>query len=205
MLKIFSGKSGCKRLVSVVYKNRSTEALAHSMTELAKSVLFRSGGHLASSFYIRDSETGSVKTPNHVLHMCALQLAMYGLGISNNASSSWESRSYSPHVAMLTSQFAFKVKIYIVFTKSFETKFRSCAGLAIDIGAPAFMFIIENWPGHLTPSEAISLADRGSRSENLIVTNLAAKLALSCLTHADKLNSHEIIQAINQVCDFIGF
>ena len=99
----FSGKSGCKRIVSIVYKNRSTEALAHSMTELAKSVLFRSGGHLASSFYIRDSETGSVKTPNHVLHMCALQLAMYGLGISNNASTSWESRSYSPHVAMLTS------------------------------------------------------------------------------------------------------
>lgn len=100
----FSGKTGCKRPVSIVYRNRSTEALAHSMTELAKSVLFRSGGHLASSFYVRDSETGSVKTPNHVLHMCALQLAMYGLGISNNASSSWESRSYSLHVAMLTSK-----------------------------------------------------------------------------------------------------
>lgn len=75
----------------------------------------------------------------------------------------------------------------------------SFVGLAIDIGAPAIMFIIENWPGHLTPSEANSLADRGSRSENPVVVNLAAKLALSCLSHADKLNSHEIIQAINQV------
>ncbi|XP_065226578.1 zinc finger SWIM domain-containing protein 8 homolog [Planococcus citri] len=172
------GKTGCKRPVSIVYRNRSTEALAHSVTELAKSVLFRSGGHLASSVFVRESESGNVKTPNHVLHMCALQLAMYGLGISNNASSSWESRSYSPHVAMLTS-------------------------LAIDIGAPAIMFIIENWPGHLTPSEANSLADRGSRSDNPVVVNLAAKLALSCLSHADKLNSHEIIQAINQ-CQTLG-
>lgn len=61
------------------------------------------------------------------------------------------------------------------------------------------MFIIENWPGHLTPGEANSLADRGSRSENPVVQNLAARLALSCLTYADKLTSHEIIQAINQV------
>ncbi len=101
---ILSGKSGCKRPVSIIYRNRSTEALAHSITELAKSVLFRSGGHLVSSVYVRDSETTNVKTPNHVLHMCALQLAMYGLGISNNASSSWESRSYSTHVATLTSK-----------------------------------------------------------------------------------------------------
>jgi len=107
----FSGKTGCKRPVSMVYRNRSTEALAHSMTELAKSVLFRSGGHLASSFYIRDSETGNVKTPNHVLHMCALQLAMYGLGIANNASTAWESRSYSPHVAMLTSKLIYKRRL----------------------------------------------------------------------------------------------
>lgn len=83
------------------------------MTELAKSVLFRSGGHLASSVFVRDSETGNVKTPNHVLHMCALQLAMYGLGISNNASSSWESRSYSPHVAMLTSMILFSVELIV--------------------------------------------------------------------------------------------
>lgn len=176
------------------------------MTELAKSVLFRSGGHLASSFYIRDSETGSVKTPNHVLHMCALQLAMYGLGISNNASTSWESRSYSPHVAMLTSMSAAHHSNHsLICSKKTKAKCLFFAGLAIDIGAPAFMFIIENWPGHLTPSEAISLADRGSRSENPIVTNLAAKLALSCLTHADKLNSHEIIQAINQVRCFNRF
>jgi len=71
--------------------------------------------------------------------------------------------------------------------------------LAIDIGAPALMFIIENWPGHLTPGEANSLADRGSRSEIPDVQNLAARLALSCLSYADKLTSHEIIQAINQV------
>lgn len=76
-------------------------------------------------------------------------------------------------------------------------------GLAIDIGAPAIMFIIENWPGHLTPSESNSLADRGSRSDNPVVVNLAAKLALSCLSHSDKLNSHEIIQAINQVSAFL--
>lgn len=73
------------------------------MTELAKSVLFRSGGHLVSAFYVHDCEIGNIKTPNHVLHMCALQLATYGMGIANNAASSWESRSYSPHVAMLSS------------------------------------------------------------------------------------------------------
>lgn len=76
-------------------------------------------------------------------------------------------------------------------------------GLTIDIGAPAMMFVIENWPGHLTPAEANSLADRGSRSENPMVVNLASKLALSCLSYADKLNSHDIIQAINQVIIFL--
>lgn len=34
------------------------------------------------------------------------------------------------------------------------------AGQAMDIGAPAILFLIDAWEGHLTPPEAASIADK---------------------------------------------
>lgn len=33
-------------------------------------------------------------------------------------------------------------------------------GQAMDIGAPAILFLIDAWEGHLTPPEAASIADK---------------------------------------------
>lgn len=35
-------------------------------------------------------------------------------------------------------------------------------GQAMDIGAPAILFLIDAWEGHLTPPEAASIADKVS-------------------------------------------
>lgn len=36
-------------------------------------------------------------------------------------------------------------------------------GQAMDIGAPAILFLIDAWEGHLTPPEAASIADKVSK------------------------------------------
>lgn len=38
----------------------------------------------------------------------------------------------------------------------------SCSGQAMDIGAPAILFLIDAWEGHLTPPEAAGIADKVS-------------------------------------------
>jgi hypothetical protein len=73
------------------------------------------------------------------------------------------------------------------------------AGQAMEIGAPAICFLIDTWEGHLTPPEAVSIADRASRGCDLNIVRAAAELALSCLPHAHALNPNEIQRAILQV------
>lgn len=72
-------------------------------------------------------------------------------------------------------------------------------GQAMEIGAPAISFLIDTWEGHLTPPEAVSIADRASRGCDLNIVRAAAELALSCLPHAHALNPNEIQRAILQV------
>jgi hypothetical protein len=69
----------------------------------------------------------------------------------------------------------------------------------MEIGAPAISFLIDTWEGHLTPPEAVSIADRASRGCDLNIVRAAAELALSCLPHAHALNPNEIQRAILQV------
>jgi hypothetical protein len=72
-------------------------------------------------------------------------------------------------------------------------------GQATEIGAPAISFLIETWEGHLTPPEAVSIADRASRGCDPNIVRAAAELALSCLPHSHALNPNEIQRAILQV------
>lgn len=72
-------------------------------------------------------------------------------------------------------------------------------GQAIEIGAPAISFLIDTWEGHLTPPEAVSIADRASRGCDINIVRAAAELALSCLPHSHALNPNEIQRAILQV------
>jgi hypothetical protein len=69
----------------------------------------------------------------------------------------------------------------------------------MEIGAPAISFLQDTWEGHLTPPEAVSMADRASRGCDRNMTRAAAELALSCLPHSHALNPNEIQRAILQV------
>lgn len=71
-------------------------------------------------------------------------------------------------------------------------------GQAMDIGAPAILFLIDAWEGHLTPPEAASIADKASSGRDIHTVRAAAELALSVLPHAHALNYSEIQRAVLQ-------
>ncbi|CAG9765145.1 unnamed protein product [Ceutorhynchus assimilis] len=153
--------------------NQPSEAGAHFMFELAKTVLTKAGGTSSTSLFTQPSTTQSHHGPHRALHMCAFQLGLYALGLHNCVSPNWLSRTYSSHVSWITGQ-------------------------AMEIGAAAISFLIDTWEGHLTPPEAASIADRASRGCDNNMVSAAANLALSVLPHSHALNPNEIQRAILQ-------
>ncbi|XP_011305691.1 zinc finger SWIM domain-containing protein 8 isoform X1 [Fopius arisanus] len=153
--------------------NQPSEAGAHFMCELAKTVLLKAGGTSSTSLFTQASTSQNHHGPHRALHMCAFQIGLYALGLHNCVSPNWLSRTYSSHVSWITGQ-------------------------AMEIGAPAIWFLIDSWEGHLTPPEAVSIADKSSRGSDPNMVRAAAELALSCLPHAHALNPNEIQRAILQ-------
>ncbi|XP_050667578.1 zinc finger SWIM domain-containing protein 8 homolog isoform X2 [Leptidea sinapis] len=154
--------------------NQPSEASAHFMFELAKSVLFKAGGSSSTSLFTQTSCARELHGPHRGLHMAAFQLGLYALGLHNCVSANWLSRTYSSHVSWITGQ-------------------------AMDIGAPAILFLIDAWEGHLTPPEAAGIADKvASSGRDLATVSAAAELALSVLPHAHALNYNEIQRAVLQ-------
>ncbi|XP_076268553.1 zinc finger SWIM domain-containing dorado isoform X5 [Rhynchophorus ferrugineus] len=153
--------------------NQPSEAGAHFMFELAKTVLTKAGGTSSTSLFTQPSTSQSHHGPHRALHMCAFQLGLYALGLHNCVSPNWLSRTYSSHVSWITGQ-------------------------AMEIGAAAISFLIDTWEGHLTPPEAASIADRASRGCDINMVSAAANLALSVLPHSHALNPNEIQRAILQ-------
>ncbi|XP_022909187.2 zinc finger SWIM domain-containing protein 8 homolog [Onthophagus taurus] len=153
--------------------NQPSEAGAHFMFELAKTVLTKAGGNSSTSLFTTTTSSQNHHGPNRALHMCAFQLGLYALGLHNCVSPNWLSRTYSSHVSWITGQ-------------------------AVEIGAAAISFLIDTWEGHLTPPEAANMADRASRGSDPNTVRAAAELALSCLPHAHALNPNEITRAILQ-------
>ncbi|XP_046667427.1 zinc finger SWIM domain-containing protein 8 homolog isoform X2 [Homalodisca vitripennis] len=153
--------------------NQPSEAGAHFTFELAKTVLMKAGGNSSTSLFTQASTSQNHHGPHRALHMCAFQLGLYALGLHNCVSPNWLSRTYSSHVSWITGQ-------------------------AMEIGAPAISFLMDTWEGHLTPPEAVSIADRASRGCDPNMVAAAAQLALSCLPHAHALNPNEIQRAILQ-------
>ena len=163
----FKGKRVCPSI-----PNQPSEASAHFMFELAKSILTKAGGSSTTAvLFTQQSSNNPHRGPHPALHMCAFQIGVYALGLHNAVSPNWLSRTYSSHQSWITGQ-------------------------AIEIGAPAINFLIETWEGHLTPSEVCGLADQASKNSRMVVS--AAKLALSCLPHAQALNPKEIQNALVQ-------
>ncbi|XP_023294317.2 zinc finger SWIM domain-containing protein 8 homolog isoform X2 [Lucilia cuprina] len=151
--------------------NQPSEASAHFMFELAKTVLVKAGGNSSTSLFTQATANHNHHGPHRGLHMCAFQLGLYALGLHNCVSPNWLSRTYSSHVSWIIGQ-------------------------AMEIGAPAISFLIDTWEGHLTPPEAANMADRASRGWDSNYP--AAELALSVLPHAAALNPNEIQRAILQ-------
>ncbi|CAK9795279.1 Zinc finger SWIM domain-containing protein 8 homolog [Anthophora quadrimaculata] len=153
--------------------NQPSEAGAHFMCELAKIVLAKAGGNSSTSLFTQASTSQNHHGPHRALHICAFQLGLYALGLHNCVTPNWLSRTYSSHVSWITGQ-------------------------AMEIGAPAIWFLIESWEGHLTPPEAVSIADKSSRGSDPNMVRAAAELALSCLPHAHALNPNQVQRAILQ-------
>nr|XP_011443902.2 zinc finger SWIM domain-containing protein 8 [Crassostrea gigas] len=165
----FKGKS---RMMPTV-PNQPSEAIAHFMFELSKTVLGKAGGNSSTSLFTQPTNTNTTTGPHRNLHICAFQIGVYALGLNNCVSPNWLSRTYSSHVSWITGQ-------------------------AIDIGSIAINILIDTWEGHLTPPEVASLADKASRGRDPAMVRAAADLALSCLPHAQALNPSEVQRAIFQ-------
>ncbi|XP_053208052.1 zinc finger SWIM domain-containing protein 8 homolog [Panonychus citri] len=154
--------------------NQPSEASSYFMHELAKTILEKAGGSSTSAVLFSQSTVNqNHQTPHRNLHMCALKIALYSLGLHNAVSPNWLSRTYCHHVSWITNQ-------------------------TVEIGAQAINFLIDTWEGHLTPAEAATLADRASGCNDPITKKAASKLALSCLPQAQALNPTEIHRAILQ-------
>lgn len=158
--------------------NQPSEASAHFMFELAKTVLTKAGGNSTTAVLFTQQTTNQNHIgPHRALHLCAFQIGVYALGLHNAVSPNWLSRTYSSNVSWITGQ-------------------------AMEIGAPAINFLIDTWEDHLTPTEVANLADRVSRGRDPAMVRAATKLALSCLPHAHALNQNEIHRALVQCKEY---
>lgn len=95
-----------KRLYPSV-PNQPSEASAHFMFELAKTVLLKAGGNSSTSLFTQPINSQNPRGPIRALQMCAFQIGLYALGLHNCVSAKWLSRTYSSHVSWITGFFFF--------------------------------------------------------------------------------------------------
>ncbi|VDI34720.1 Hypothetical predicted protein [Mytilus galloprovincialis] len=162
-----------KNRIMPTLPNQPSEASAHFMFELSKTVLAKAGGNSSTSLFTQPSNNNQPTGPHRNLHLCAFQIGLYALGLNNCVSPNWLSRTYSSHVSWISGQ-------------------------AMEIGTAAINILIETWEGHLTPPEAASLADKAARGRDPNMVRAAAELALSCLPQAQALNPSEVQRALFQ-------
>ena len=94
----FKGKA---RIMPTV-PNQPSEASAHWMFELAKTVLIKAGGSSSTSLFTQPSNSNQHTGPHRNLQLCAFQIGLYALGLNNCVSPNWLSRTYSSHVSWIT-------------------------------------------------------------------------------------------------------
>lgn len=95
--------------------NQPSEAGAHFMFELAKTVLIKAGGTSSTSLFTQASTSQNHHGPHRALHMCAFQLGLYALGLHNCVSPNWLSRTYSSHVSWITGEFYKSIVLFFCF------------------------------------------------------------------------------------------
>jgi len=97
--------------------NQASEAQAHHMFEFAKSLLLEAGGNQSSPMFnpVQAMATAALGAaaflggapqigPHRNLHICSLLIALYALGLNNECSPSWNTRTYSTHVSWIQAQ-----------------------------------------------------------------------------------------------------
>ena len=99
-----------KRLYPSV-PNQPSEASAHFMFELAKTVLLKAGGNSSTSLFTQPINSQNPRGPIRALQMCAFQIGLYALGLHNCVSAKWLSRTYSSHVSWITGIFIIIINV----------------------------------------------------------------------------------------------
>ena len=102
MPNLKGGRHKGKNRVMPTMPNMPSEASAHFMFELAKTVLNKAGGNSATSTFTQPASTTNHSGPHRNLHLCAFQIGLYALGLHNCVSPNWLSRTYSSHVSWIT-------------------------------------------------------------------------------------------------------
>lgn len=90
-------KKGLSRLT-----NQPSEASAHFMFQLAKTVLMKAGGNSLTLLFVGQEPATSNTQTHRALHLCAFKIGLYALGLNNCVSPNWISRTNSFHVSWIT-------------------------------------------------------------------------------------------------------
>lgn len=94
-----------KNRIMPTLPNQPSEASAHFMFELSKTVLAKAGGNSSTSLFTQPSNNNQPTGPHRNLHLCAFQIGLYALGLNNCVSPNWLSRTYSSHVSWISGKF----------------------------------------------------------------------------------------------------
>lgn len=168
--------SAKKNLINNVDPNQlPSEASAHFMFELAKTVFDKAGGSSTTAHLFRPqlvAQNGG-RGIHRKLHMCTLRIALYALGLQNRTSPNWMQRTYNGRASFIHEQ-------------------------ALEIGLPAIKYLSENWEGYLTPVEAACIADKAGSSFDPEVKKIAAEMAKSCLKYANYLDYTAVCRILAQ-------
>uniref|UniRef100_A0A1I8GVE9 75k gamma secalin n=1 Tax=Macrostomum lignano TaxID=282301 RepID=A0A1I8GVE9_9PLAT len=156
--------------------NKPTEALAHHMFELAKTLQHKAGGSAASAPVFQQDPTGGNNGPHRYLQLAAFQVGLYALGLYNCVNSTWQSRTYSSHVSWIQN-------------------------VVTEVGTAALSILLVTWRQHLTPPEVAVIADKVARNRDQGICAVAAQLCLDCLHEAHTLNPQEIRRCLDQCKD----
>ncbi|CAP25111.1 Protein CBR-PQN-55 [Caenorhabditis briggsae] len=161
-------KRSCRSL-SFDPGNTVTDAAVYHMQELSKKILFEAGGTQNNSVWGGHNLVGT----NRRLHLCAIAISIYALGMSNRISPSWNTRTYSTISSWITTQID-------------------------DIGASVLEMIREIWMAHFTPTEICQCSDKVAPSSDPAMRHEAARLSLSVLPFAHALTDDEVIHALKK-------
>uniref|UniRef100_A0A8R1IF66 ZSWIM4-8 C-terminal domain-containing protein n=1 Tax=Caenorhabditis japonica TaxID=281687 RepID=A0A8R1IF66_CAEJA len=151
------------------HRNYVTDSHVFHTFELAKKILFEAGGPQSTVIW-GNPAVGGV---NRRLHLCAIVIATYALGISNRISPSWNTRTYNHIAGWVATQVQ-------------------------EVGSQSVEIIRQIWMAHFTPNEIAHIADKSAPVSDPGMKHETAKLALSVLPFAHALTDDEVINAIRR-------